>query len=1513
MSDESEPPQRPSTKPAPKAKAAVRRAGKSHRPGAESDTAGGAAARPYPVVGIGASAGGLAALKRLFELMPVHAGMAYVVVLHLDPGHESHMAELLAKVTSMPVVTAADGMPALPDRIHVIPPNCTLTIRHGVLHISAAMPRAHRHPIDEFFKSLGRDQQERAIAVVLTGTGSDGSRGIREVKAEGGLLVAQDPDRSEYDGMPRSAIATGSVDCINALEEIPQAIVEYVEHARLATDGRAAALSDQDLKAVLALLKGRGDFDFSWYKRTTVQRRVRRRMGLSRKPRAAAYLEHLRTDASEAALLVNDLLIGVTAFFREPEAWSCLADTVLAPIVEEGNSAAPIRVWVPACSSGEEAYTLAMLLFEQLERSGSQRRIQMFATDVDEQALEVARAALYPARALAGVDPARLQRFFEAEGDFYRVSKRLRECIVFARQNLITDSPFSRLDLVSCRNLLIYLESLQQERVLSIFHFVIKDQGYLFLGNSETVGKQRSLFASLSKKWRIYRRIGASRRPPKDLPAARGATIADRRPPVPFMGSRRTNAAELGRSMLLEHCVPAAVLVDRNAEVLYFHGDTDRYLAHPQGEPTTNLLDLARPGLRGRLRAAMHRANLSRERTELSDARVARAGETVAIRVSVIPWAGNTDNPEFTELSLVTLEELPPPPSQAEVDYASDEGAALAQLEDELKRTREELQSTIEELETANEELKVSHEEAMSINEELQSTNEELETSKEELQSLNEELTTINGQLEEKVGELQATTDDLDNLLVSSNIATLFLDRQCHIKRFTPAITKLMRLIESDVGRHITDIASRIQNADLLDDAAKVLADLHAVEREVNTDDAWYLRRVQPYRSRTHRIEGVVITFTDISEAKRRSAEQAHLAAVVSSSDDAIVTKDQDGTVLSWNRAAERMYGYRAAEMVGKSIDIIVPEDRKAEFRDMTGTIRRGKAIRRLETVRLTKDGRRIDVELSISPVFGDDGKPVFFSAIARNVSEIKNAQREVQRLNRALQQRVQELQTLIDVAPVGITIATDSHCRSISTNPAGADLLRAQPGDNVSLSAEHGPHRPYVVCRNGVPLAVDDLPMQRAARDGVPARHEELQLQFDDGRKVEILMNVEPLLDEEQRPRGAVGVFMNIAERKEAEAQLRQQAQQLMDADRRKDTFLAVLGHELRNPLAPIRNVVDLLENQPNPDPQTLRKVMEMVGRQVNQLTRLVDDLLDVARITHDDLQLQRERIDLRALCERVVADCKPMFDRHAQDFRFLPGPLPSTLCADPVRIEQIVSNLLHNASNYTPEGGSVTLEVTAEAEQAVIRVRDDGVGIPMADQQAIFDPFSHTASRLAHRGKTGLGLGLALAQRLVQMHEGTISVYSEGHNHGTEFTVRLPLIAQADQAHHTAAGKPIPVDPKRILLVEDNTDVSDALTILLKALGHEVRAVHAGNEAVGCAAEFRPQVAFIDIGLPDIDGYEVARRLRAQTQTQRPLLIALSGYGRTHSGDQAEPFDDYLLKPLSFDRIGEILSRAS
>ncbi|MFI5397465.1 MAG: chemotaxis protein CheB [Candidatus Binatia bacterium] len=853
------------------------------------------------IVGIGASAGGLDALKRFFIAMPADSGLAFVLVLHLDPVHKSLVAELLSKHTGMIVLQVQEDTAVEANHVYVISPNTYLSIDGRVLRLSApAERRGLRMPVDFFFRSLAADLQEAAVGIILSGTGSDGALGLREIKAAGGMTMVQDPNTAEHDGMPRSAVAAGGVDSSLPVEKMPDALLNYLRHV---DNGHGSEGDAGDhLGQIVALLHAHAKFNFSCYKKGTLGRRIRRRMGLQHTGRIADYLDLLRRDPEEIERLWKDLLISVTSFFREPQAWQFLQEQVIPRLIERKDADAAVRVWVPGCATGEEAYSLAMLLIDQLRVTEKSCPIQIFASDVDTDALEFARAGVYPENIAIDVPEDRLRRFFVRGEHGYRVSNELREAVAFARQNLVSDPPFSKLDLISCRNLLIYIEPPAQQKIIGLLHFALAEGGYLFLGNAETIGGQDDLFETLSKKWRIYRRIGSTRRDRVQFPivTASGRThVPEPQRPVP------ARIATQAQQLLLARHAPACVVINRKLEIEYFHGPTQEYLAQPTGLPTQELLAQARGGLQIKLRTAIGQAIREDRRVTVSGVFIRRGKVSRRVRVAVEPLGASK---EMEGLLLVSFEDelrTPAPQSAATgraVDRKGPDKAAVRQLEDELKAVREDLRSTTGDLETSNEELKAANEEMMSANEELQSTNEELETSKEELQSLNEELTTVNAELAGKIGELADTCDDLDNLLVSTNIPTIFLDTQFCIKRFTPSATKLFNLIPSDVGRPMADITPRFEDGDLLSDARTVLNQPTPIDKEVQAHDGrWYIRQVLPYRARDNRVEGIVITFSDVAAEAVQEA-RLYAEAIVDTVREPLLVLDADLRVQSANQ-----------------------------------------------------------------------------------------------------------------------------------------------------------------------------------------------------------------------------------------------------------------------------------------------------------------------------------------------------------------------------------------------------------------------------------------------------------------------------------------------------------------------------------------------------------------------------------------------------------------------------------
>ena len=767
--------------------------------------------------------------------MPVPSGMAFVLIQHLDPTHESLMVELLAKYTAMKVVEVRENMEIEADTVYVIPPDRHLTVRAGALHLTASLDRRPNRAvsgfsIDHFFGSLAEDQGEKAIGIILTGTGTDGTLGLRAIKGAGGMVMVQDPATCAHDGMPRSAAGTGLVDFILPVERMPETLIGYVRHPyiRSAPATEETAAQDPDpLAGVLALLRTRIKHDFRGYKKVTVLRRIHRRMGLHHIERLPEYLEFLRKSPDEVTRLFKDLLISVTNFFRDPNAFEELSRKAIAALVQEKGADAPIRVWAPGCATGEEPYSIGMLFLEHLSTAKKHCPLQIFATDIDEGALETARAGLYPESISTNVSPDRLRRFFnhQEKNHTYQISKQLRESVVFAAQNLISDPPFSKLDLITCRNLLIYLDNETQNKILRMFHYALNPGGYLFLGSSETVGFEADLFRMISKKMRIYLRQDATYKTRVDFPVL----PVQRSPGRPFPAAPQTNQEfrpkDVAEQLLLEHLAPASLLVSLKGDILYTHGAVGKYLDFPTGEPALNLLHMSREGLRSELRSAMQKAIREDTTVMLEGAQVKRDGKQVPTLATLRP----VRKPAAPEgLLLITFEDQPgavptPAPVSGKVHKAGSPETHVRRLENELKETQEELQNTMEQTQSSGEELRAANEEVMSMNEELQSSNEELETSKEEMQSLNEELSTVNLELQSKVEELTDTSADLANLLTSTELATLFLDRECRIRRFTPASTKLVNITASDIGRPVSDFTHHLAGVDLRRDADQVL------------------------------------------------------------------------------------------------------------------------------------------------------------------------------------------------------------------------------------------------------------------------------------------------------------------------------------------------------------------------------------------------------------------------------------------------------------------------------------------------------------------------------------------------------------------------------------------------------------------------------------------------------------------------------------------------------------------
>ncbi|MDB5724518.1 MAG: hypothetical protein JWQ16_1272 [Novosphingobium sp.] len=1116
-------------------------------------------------VGLGASAGGIEALGQFFDAMPADSGCAFVVVLHLDPERESEMAHILSTHTAMSVVQIEDGMRIAANHVYVIAPNTDVQVRGDVLHISLpSQPRGQRHPVDVLFRSLARTLHERAIAVVLSGTGRNGTDGLKEIRAEGGMTIAQLPESAKFDGMPSSAISAGLVDHILLPQDMPDAILAFTRHgyaAGPATTEAAASVPQPDLDVVIELLRLRGGRDFRAYKQSTLRRRINRRLGLRNVATLGDYVELLRGDADEITTLSADLMISVTEFFRDAEAWDALATHVLSPLIAERQAGETIRVWVPACSTGEEAYSIGILITELAEAAGKRFEVKVFATDAQEINLAKAREGIYPAAAVAGFSPARIRRFFEPLEGSWQVTKSLRDMIVFAPQNLLLDPPFSQLDLVSCRNFLIYLELEAQQRVIALFHFALRQDGHLFLGNAETVGRHEELFVTASKKWRIYRRSGPTRhdlisyahpknsaRPPSMTTPS--ASTADDAAPM----------AELARRALLERYAPASVLIDRRDRVLYFHGPTGDYLEQPTGEPTRELMAMARTGLAPKLRAAIRKA--TQENNSATVNGIARHGDSSRmVAITVTPLAASS--PQGSGLLLISFTPIQGAPDPVGSDESVEDTSSNERaLQDELITVRAELLATVEHLETSNEELKASNEETVSMNEELQSSNEELETSKEELQSFNEELNTVNSQLQHKIGELESATNDLNNLLTGSETATLFLDENFCVKWFSPASKELFDLVSSDIGRPIAHFAQKFSDDKLLADAETVLKKLVPSEVEVPSDAGnWYLRRMLPYRTQDNHIAGVVITFIDITmrkqeeESLRRS--EARLQKLIEALPGAVYTTDIHGRITFYNPAVAELWG-RNPDLGSDDFAHLFWPDGNIVSRGkspMAVAIKEQRPARGLELAVEQPDGNRVPFLAYTTLLRDDDGEVRGAVNMLVDITATKRAE--------AIEHR---LALIVETSDDAI-MSMDLDGLVTSWNK-GAERLFGHTAEEVIGNS--------ILALVPVDRHSEEVDIINRIRRGEHTEHYETVRKAKDGTEIWVSLTISPLISAQGAVIGASKIARCLTDRKRA--------------DEHRKTLIDELNHRVKNTLA----VVQSIASQTLKGPSTIEDARE-------------------------------------------------------------------------------------------------------------------------------------------------------------------------------------------------------------------------------------------------------------------------------------------------------------------------------
>lgn len=1332
---------------------------------------------PTFVVGIGASAGGLEALEKLFDRLPADTGMAFVIVQHLSPDFKSFMDEIIRRHTEMAVFRVTDGIEVRRNAVYLIPAGKEMIIAQGRLLLSDKDPRETLTlPIDHFFRSLANDCGANAIAVVLSGCGSDGSRGVRDVHNAGGLVITQDSSSAGFDSMPINSQETGVVDIVGDPSEIANALLKLAKHPM--QQGVIAAedptVPEDGIKRILREIRDAYGIDFTYYKPSTVVRRIERRLLLNHSDNLEDYVEKVTSDPDEMNLLYKDLLIGVTQFFRDLDAFEILEDRILPDLVSKSKKTDELRIWSAGCATGEEAYTIAILIHERFTLLNLPINVRIFATDVHRASLESASVGVYSDASVVDVSPQRMERYFTKCKEGWKISPDIRNMVVFAPHNLIKDAPFTRMDLITCRNMLIYLQPLAQKKVLSLFHFALRTGGILFLGPSEAVGELAEEFEVIDANWRFSRKRRDIRLPSELRLPPGGGSPTPRRPIVP--GSINTKfpiqtyhaPVSFGdRELmgvydeLLADFVPSAFLMNSTNELIHLFGKMNSIIQLPEGRPTKNAMDMLPQDLRTVVIGAIQQANRTGDVVTMDRVRIKKDESVQFFQIAVKKIKQPNARDQYTFVSIQpTQGDTQTLKIAASVDIETIDISDISQeririLENELRHSRESLQATIEEVESSNEELQATNEEMVASNEELQSTNEELH-------SVNEELYTVNAEYQKKINELTELGNDMENLLNSTDVHTLFLDSQLAIRKFTSRMGKVFNLIPSDVGREIRGFSHNIPVDDLMGKLREVLADETRYEEEIVMPDGdQYLLRILPYLGESSNM-GVVLTLLDTTQSKEA---EARFRATFDNAAVGIAHVALDGRWLRVNDRICAILGYNRKELLDKTFaDLTFAEDLDLDNQQYE-SLKAGEIDRyTLEKRYIRKDGELVWISLTVSLQRSAIGEPQFAISVVQDISKRKT---------------------------------------------------------------------------------------------------------FEEG---------------------------------------------LTEAIAQRDRFLATLSHELRNPLAAVRHALKLFHH-PNASPEKQDAAIRTVDRQANQMAYLLDDLLDVSRITQDKIVYEMRPHDFRGVVRDAVDALAPSLEENHHKLNLTLPDSPVVVNGDEARLMQVIENLLTNSCKYTNPGGVVDVTLSSSKQACWLEIRDNGRGIEPEMLETVFDMFVQSDGELARRDG-GMGLGLTVVKSLVDRHGGSIAVDSDGVGKGATFTLTLPLskLPVEDASREVDRRPAIRRDGGLIpmVLVEDNEDAREMLTDFLELEGFEVTACADGEEGLKSLIELQPSLALVDIGLPVLNGYEVAEQFRQRCPDSDVYLIALSGYGQT--GDivksEAAGFNSHLTKPVDPDELLAILN---
>ncbi len=1367
----------------------------------------------FPIVGIGASAGGLAAFTELLRHLPTNTGMGFVLIQHLAPENKSLLTELLARTTEMPVTEVLDGMSVEPNHIYVIPPNTQMILAQGRLRLSPREKTNGKYmSVDAFFRSSALDLGSKTIGVVLSGADGDGAQGLKAIKAAGGITFAQSEATAKFTGMPNTAAATGDVDFILP----PRAIAEKLANISSYPDLKEPhpvetfeELSEGEnaLPNIFTLLRAAKGIDFTHYKHTTLKRRIRRRMVVYRLEKLEDYVTYLQNNPVEVEALFQDLLINLTRFFRDTNAFVALKNQVFPSIMQNRSPELPIRIWVPGCSTGEEVYSIAICLLEFLDDMQSLPTIQIFGTDISDSAIEKARSATYILSQVDQISPERLRRFFNKVEGGYQIGKFVRQMCVFAKQNLIADPPFSHLDLISCRNVLICFGPILQKKVIPLFHYSLTPTGFLLLGTSESTGEYSDLFALVDKKQKIYSRKLTPTRLNFDFFTSNYSKQKLKDEEMNDNAGEGLDFQQEADRIVWNKYAPPGVIIKSNLEIIQFRGETRPYLAPAPGQPSFNLLKMAQANLRLDLHTAILEAKRLNIPVRKEGIQVIGKEQSRYINFEVIPFQAPPTNERYF---LVLFEEVSASAiAQSAIDNRSVKSSRgkqtatepqliqlkqeLAANKQELTATKENLQSIIQEREATNQELMTANEEILSSNEELQSTNEELETAKEEIQSTNEELNTTNEELHSRIIQSNKVNSDLHNLLTSVNIPIVILANDLTIRRFTPMAEKIFNLIPTDLGRPLNHIKPNINFPNLEQTILQVIDTLVIIEQEVqDTEGHWYDLRIRPYKTLENQIDGAVIVLVDIDALKRSTdllkESRDYAQAIVETIQEPLMVLDMNLTVSEANQ-----YFY--------------------------------------ETFLVTQAQTE-----------------------HQSIFELGNGQWNIPQLRSLLEEVISQNHQIQN-------FEVDHTFEQIGRKTMLLNACQVQRADNNQM----------------ILIAMTDITERKL---------------FDEQRN--------QLLIQEQLARAAAE-----------------------EANRTKDDFLSIVSHELRNPLNSILGWVGLLRTR-SFDAAKTAQALEIIERSANSQAQLVEDLLDISRITTGKLQLNVSLITLASVIESAINVVHLSAEaKNIQIEAQLGSPNTLWVLGDPERLQQVFWNLLSNAIKFTPVGGRVTVKLEYIGPFAQIQVSDTGQGISAEFLPYVFDRFTQ-ADPTTTRSQDGLGLGLSIVYNLVELHGGTISVESPGEGQGTKIRLTLPIAlahtdssVSSDFSQVSRAGEEVPrLLGLRVLVVDDERCLLELLKTIIEEYGAQVTAVGRAQEAITLlrANPGEYDILLSDIAMPNEDGYDLIRQVRAlnpELGGQIPA-IALTGYVREEQQREsfAAGFQRHIAKPVQPNQLVSMIT---